>query len=99
MIIVTSDNIYLGHYKNISYNNQPKTKFINKKDNNNNSNIYNYSIIESKLNNYLGSLEFEEELLFIIELINCNIPFSFTRFGDGEDSIMKGKYFGFNRDK
>jgi len=52
IIIVTSDNAYLGHYKDISYNNEPKTIYINK--NNNNSNIYNCSIIESKLNNRLG---------------------------------------------
>ena len=30
-------------------------------------------------------------MIFIISLISCKIPFSFIRFGDGEESIMSGK--------
>lgn len=44
-------------------------------------------------------LDFEYELIFIISLIYCRIPFSISRFGDGETLIMKGERFNTNRDK
>ena len=37
--------------------------------------------------------DFENELLFITSLISCKIPFSFIRFSDGEEAIMRGKNF------
>ena len=34
--------------------------------------------------------DYENELIFFISLILCKIPFSFIRFGDGEEHIMRG---------
>ena len=48
-------------------------------------------IIKNKLNNRIGPFDFQEEFLFISSLISCKIPFSFIRFGDGEDFIMRGQ--------
>ena len=55
--------------------------------------------IKGKLKNRIQPLEYEEELSFIISLILCKIPFSFVRFGDGEEHIMTGKPFATARDK
>jgi len=38
-------------------------------------------------------------LLFFIDLISCKIPFSFIRFGDGENFIMKGIQLNEKKDK
>jgi hypothetical protein len=48
-------------------------------------------IIKNKLINRTGPFDFQEEFLFISSLISCKIPFSFIRFGDGEDFIMRGQ--------
>lgn len=45
---------------------------------------------KNKLKNRIKPLDFENELLFFIDLIVCKIPFSFIRFADGENAIMKG---------
>ena len=50
----------------------------------------NCSLIQNKLYNRSQPFEYEEEFLFFTDLISCNIPFSFIRFGDGENTIMKG---------
>ena len=42
------------------------------------------------LNKRFKPFDFENELIFFISLIICKIPFSFIRFGDGENFIMKG---------
>ena len=55
--------------------------------------------INGKLKNRIQPFEYEEELSFIISLILCKIPFSFVRFGDGEEHIMSGKPFATGRDK
>ena len=55
--------------------------------------------IKGKLKNRIQPFEYEEELSFIISLILCKIPFSFVRFGDGEEHIMTGKPFATARDK
>jgi len=47
--------------------------------------------INTKLKNRKKPFDFEEELCFIISLIACKIPFSFIRFADGENYIMRGK--------
>ena len=44
-----------------------------------------------RLYNRTKPFEYEDELIFMIDLISCDIPFSFIRFGDGENSIMIGK--------
>ena len=38
-------------------------------------------------------------MLFILNLIQCKIPFSLIRFGDGENAIMRGESFGSKKDK
>ena len=67
--------------------------------NENTTNIVRYDKIMSyrdcndvikKLNNRTQPLDFKNELLFFIDLISCKIPFSFIRFSDGENFIMKG---------
>lgn len=48
------------------------------------------TLIKENLNNRTHPLDFENELYFFFDLISCKIPFSFIRFGDGENLIMKG---------
>ena len=55
-----------------------------------NSNEINCITVKNKLKNRTQPFVFENELLFFFDLISCKIPFSFIRFGDGENSIMKG---------
>ena len=55
--------------------------------------------IKRKLKNRKQPFDYEEELSFFISLILCKIPFSFIRFADGEESIMAGKSFNFEKDK
>ena len=64
---------------------------IFKNDSFQNLNNYKCSFTAEKLYNRTQPLEFENEFFFFIELLECNIPFSLIRFGDGENSIMKGK--------
>lgn len=47
-------------------------------------------LVKNKLKNRILPFDFEDELMFFIDLISCNIPFSLIRFADGENSIMKG---------
>lgn len=58
----------------------------------NETNSYNNTcaLIKENLNNRTHPLDFENELYFFFDLISCKIPFSFIRFGDGENLIMKG---------
>jgi hypothetical protein len=49
------------------------------------------SYTKSKLKNRSQPFEYRKELSFITDLILCNIPFSFIRFADGENSIMRGE--------
>ena len=44
-----------------------------------------------RLYNRTKPFKYEDELIFILDLISCDIPFSFIRFADGENSIMIGK--------
>ena len=55
--------------------------------------------IKRKLKNRKHPFDYEDELSFFISLIICKIPFSFIRFGDGEEHIMAGKQFATIRDK
>ena len=55
--------------------------------------------VKQKLKKRIRPFDYEEELSFIISLILCKIPFSFVRFGDGEEHIMSGKPFATGRDK
>ena len=90
----------------------PKYKF--KKNNNKNSEIINITrliengtdldkniclFVNRTLEKRIHPLDYEEELSFIISLILCKIPFSFIRFGDGEEHIMTGKTFDSKKDK
>ena len=55
-----------------------------------NSDNINCIIVKNKLKNRTQPFDFETEFFFFTNLISCKIPFSFIRFGDGENSIMKG---------
>jgi len=71
-----------------------KALIQNKINTNNNACIN----IKNKLENRTKPFDFENELIFFTELIMCKIPFSFIRFGDGENSIMKGNKFDAQKD-
>ena len=47
--------------------------------------------IKNLLKKRTQPFDFENELIFFASLISCKIPFSFVRFGDGENNIMIGK--------
>jgi hypothetical protein len=49
------------------------------------------SYTKNKLNDRSQPFEYSSEFFFITDLILCNIPFSFIRFADGENSIMMGE--------
>ena len=87
---LSSNEIYIADLSKI------KTNFNETYKNFNN---YNCSFIQEKLNFRTKPFEFKEELIFILGLIQCKIPFSFIRFGDGEKAIMKGESFGSKKDK
>ena len=85
-----------------------------KKNNNKNSEIINITrliengidldkniclFVNRTLEKKIHPFDYEEELSFIISLIKCKIPFSFIRFGDGEEHIMTGKTFDSKKDK
>jgi hypothetical protein len=63
------------------------TSLIEKKINPSNNDCI---LFKNKLKNRIQPFDFEDELIFFIELISCKIPFSLIRFADGEYSIMKG---------
>ena len=74
--------------------------FIRNKIEPNNKNLINNNILTNdilcektlkRLYNRTKPFEYKDELIFIIDLISCDIPFSFIRFADGENSIMIGK--------
>jgi hypothetical protein len=56
-------------------------------------------IVKNRLNNRTRPFDFENEFLFFTDLISCKIPFSFIRFGDGENLIMKGTNINVQTDK
>ena len=73
-----------------------KNIFKNKKidklfKNGDKSNYIDCLLIKKKLKNRRQPFDFKNELYFFIDLISCQIPFSFIRFGDGENLIMKGE--------
>ena len=84
------NDIYIADLSKIKLNFNETYKIFN--------NI-NCSFIQDKLNHRVKPFEFEEELLFILNLIQCKIPFSLIRFGDGENAIMRGESFGSKKDK
>lgn len=63
------------------------------------SNDIDCSIVKNLLKNRTHPYDFVNEFLFFTKLISCKIPFSFIRFADGENSIMKGDYFRTMKDK
>ena len=70
-------------HKNLNF------KYLSK--NNISSNVSNNCIfVKNILHNRTQPFDYENELFFFIDLISCKIPFSFARFGDGENSIMRG---------
>ena len=58
----------------------------------NNINLNNDSclFIKNKLIKRKHPFNYEDEFFFFISLISCKIPFSFARFADGEEYIMRG---------
>ena len=78
-----SDKRYTDNF----YNNLKISHLIK---NNISLNEFACKFIKNELENRVKPFEFETELYFFISLISCKIPFSFSRFGDGEASIMKG---------
>lgn len=64
-----------------------------------NIDIHKCKIVKGKLLNRFKPFNFAEEFTFLTELISCDIPFSFSRFNDGEYSIMNGKKFYTTKDK
>lgn len=56
-------------------------------------------IVKNKLNNRTQPFDFVNEFLFFTDLISCKIPFSFIRFGDGENLIMTGTNINVQIDK
>ena len=48
--------------------------------------------IKNKLLERKRPFNYEDEFYFFISLISCKIPFSFIRFADGEEYIMRGQY-------
>lgn len=77
------------------YNNKKITKYIKNEDN---SNYIDCLLIKQKLKNRKHPFDFKNELYFFIDLISCKIPFSFIRFGDGENLIMKGEKISTTQD-
>ena len=55
--------------------------------------------VKNQLKKRSQPFDFENEFIFFASLISCRIPFSFIRFGDGEDNIMKGKKIKSKQDK
>ena len=47
-------------------------------------------IVKNKLKKRIRPFDFVNEFYFFTDLISCKIPFSFIRFGDGENLIMRG---------
>ena len=70
------------------HNNKKITKIFKNEDNSNNIDCL---LIDKKLKNRKHPFDFKNELYFFIDLISCKVPFSFIRFGDGENLIMKGE--------
>jgi hypothetical protein len=56
-------------------------------------------IVKNKLNNRTQPFDFINEFLFFTDLISCKVPFSFIRFGDGENLIMTGTNINVQIDK
>ena len=77
-----------GKIKNNIFNNVNIKQLIKKGISLNNNDC---NFIKNLLINRTQPFDFENELIFFISLLSCKIPFSFIRFGDGEDYIMKGK--------
>lgn len=56
-----------------------------------NSKVIDCVLVKNLFINRTHPFDFENELLFFTNLISCKIPFSFIRFADGENLIMKGQ--------
>ena len=56
-----------------------------------NSKVSDCVLVKNLFINRTHPFDFENELLFFTNLISCKIPFSFIRFADGENLIMKGQ--------
>jgi hypothetical protein len=91
LILLNSLNFFFFWIRNIK-----NTKKIIKNEINTNDNVC--IGIKNKIIKRTQPLDFENELLFFTDLIMCKIPFSFIRFGDGENSIMKGDKFNASKD-
>jgi hypothetical protein len=82
--------------KNNLFNNFNIKQLI-KNERNLDNNDCNY--IKNLMRNRTQPFDFENELIFFITLLSCKIPFSFIRFGDGEEYIMKVKKIEAKTDK
>ena len=82
-IIIRNNNYKKNIYTNINITYLIKNDF--------NIDIDACLYIKNKLNKREKPFDYENELSFLISLISCNISFSFIRFADGEENIMRGK--------
>ena len=75
----------------IGFNNEYKNiNIINSLEKDKASNETDCLLVKNKLKNRTHPFDFANELIFFTELIACKIPFSFVRFADGENAILKG---------
>ena len=86
LIFIKDKKASSNSYKNINITNLIE----NIKQYKINSNYIGCILVKNKLKNRTHPFDFENEFFFFTDLISCKIPFSFIRFGDGENSIMKG---------
>ena len=77
------------------YNNRNKTRLNEAEIGSVNNTCF---LVKNQLENRTHPFDYETEFNFFISLISCKIPFSFIRFADGEESIMKGQRFDCQRD-
>ena len=80
--------------KNLKLKKKIKQKIIKNMIPDNKECIY----IKNQLKKRIQPLDFENEFIFFASLISCKIPFSFIRFGDGENDIMKGELIASKQD-
>lgn len=84
-----------NHNNNVFRNMNITELIINNLNLNNNE----CRFIKNELKKRNNPFDFENEFFFFASLILCKIPFSFIRFGDGEEYIMRGKDIGSKMDK
>ena len=90
---------FIFKFNNDNYKNNKNLNITELIENNTNFDHNICHFIKRKLKNRKHPFDYEDELSFFISLIICKIPFSFIRFGDGEEHIMAGKRINTITDK